>query len=73
MQSKLVRLQCFQSFYFYKSKLELKSNSNEILPVNCKFTVILFQLNLTKFKLEVLKAAITHNESIENALVYFIV
>jgi len=22
---------------YYKSKLELKSNSSEILPVNCKF------------------------------------
>jgi len=39
---------------YYKSKLELKSNSSEILPVNCKF-VILLQLKLKKLKLEVLK------------------
>jgi len=38
---------------FYKSKLELKSNSSEILPANCKFFVILLQLKLTKLKLEV--------------------
>jgi len=29
---------------YYKSKLELKSNSSEILPVNCKF--IFFRFNL---------------------------
>jgi len=42
---------------YYKSKLELKSNSNEILPVNCKFTCdSILQLKLTKLKLEVLKS-----------------
>jgi len=25
---------------YYKSKLELKSNSSEILPVNCKFICV---------------------------------
>jgi len=34
---------------FYKSKLELKSNSSELFPVN-------LQLKLTKLKLEVLKS-----------------
>jgi len=36
---------------YYKSELELKSNSSEILPVNCSSSVILFQLKLTKLKL----------------------
>jgi len=39
-----------------KSKLELKLNSSKILPVNCKFSVILFQFKRTKLKLEVLKS-----------------
>jgi len=38
---------------YYKSQLELKSNSNEILPVSYKF-MILLQLKLTKLILEVL-------------------
>jgi len=41
---------------YYKSKLELKSNSSEILPVNCKFICDLLQLKLTELKHEVLKS-----------------
>jgi len=41
---------------YYKNKLELKSNSSEILPVNCKFISGLFQLKLTKLKPDVLKS-----------------
>jgi len=41
---------------YYKSKLEPKSNSNEILPVNCKFICYSTQFKLTKLKLEVLKS-----------------
>jgi len=40
---------------YFKSKLELKSNLSEILPVNCKFIRCLPQLYLTKLKLEYLK------------------
>jgi len=41
---------------YYKSKLELKSNSSEILTVNCKFICdSILQLKQTKLKLEVLK------------------
>jgi len=53
---------CFESFKHFqvlesycKSKLELKSNSGKILPVNCKLYVLLLQLKLTKLKFEVLK------------------
>jgi len=38
---------------YYKSELELKSNSSEILPVNCKF---IYLIKSTKLKLEVLKS-----------------
>jgi len=53
----------YQRFYS-KSKLELKSNLNEFLPVNSKFDRDLFQLylylsqiypSLTKLKFEFLK------------------
>jgi len=37
---------------YYKSKLELKSNSSESLPVNCKFICDFTRLKLTKLKLE---------------------
>jgi len=40
----------------YKSKLELKSNSSDILPVNCKIICDSKKFNLTKHKLEVLKS-----------------
>jgi len=40
---------------YYKSKLELKSNSNEILPVNCKFICDSAPTYTDKTKLEVLK------------------
>jgi len=39
---------------YYKSKLKLKTNSNEILITS--LSVILLQLKLTKLKLEVLKS-----------------
>jgi len=42
---------------YYKSKVELKSNSSEILPVNCKFICdSMLQLKLTKLMLKVLKS-----------------
>jgi len=47
-----------KNIYFFKtmskttfSILELRSNSNEILPVNFSLSVILLQLKLTKLKL----------------------
>jgi len=41
---------------YYKSELELKSNSSEILPDNCKFIYdsTSIHLKLTKLKLEIL-------------------
>jgi len=41
---------------YSKSKLELESNSSEILPVNCKFFWGSSPLNLTKLKFEYLKS-----------------
>jgi len=38
---------------YYKIKLELKSNSSEILPVKCNFICVLLQLKMTKLKLKV--------------------
>jgi len=40
---------------YYKSELELKSNSSEICRLIASLSVILLQLKLTKLKLEVLK------------------
>jgi len=37
---------------YYKSRLELKSNSSEVLPVIADLNVIRLQVNLTKLKLE---------------------
>jgi len=41
---------------YYKSKLELKSNSSEILPVNCKFISVriffVLKVRLTDLKSE---------------------
>jgi len=41
---------------YYKNKLEMKSNWSEILPRLIASCVILFQLKLTKLKLEVLNS-----------------
>jgi len=49
---------------YYKSELELKSNSSEILPVNCKIICIRLQLKLTKLKLEFLKSDIQRKKEI---------
>jgi len=40
---------------YYKSKLELKSNSNDILPVNCKFICVHIFLFALKVRLKNLK------------------
>jgi len=41
---------------YYKSKLELKSNSSEFCQLVASLSVILLQVKLTKLKLEVLKS-----------------
>jgi len=39
-QTKLPKILLPKSGPYYKSKLELKSNSSEFLPVNCKLILI---------------------------------
>jgi len=41
---------------YYKSKLQLKSNSSEIFPVNSKFIFDSTTIKLTKLKLKVRKS-----------------
>jgi len=52
---------------YFKSELELKSNSSEILSLNCKFICnsTVLQLKLTKLKLEILKFDIQHKKDIK--------
>jgi len=44
---------------YYKNELGLKSNSSEILPVNCKFNCNSTPIKLTKLKLEALSLIVS--------------
>jgi len=47
---------------YYKSKLELKSNSSEFCQLIASLSVLILQLNLTTLKLQVLKSDFQHKK-----------